>query len=258
MQPPRRPFSSSSGLRAPGRRRDYYEILRIPRTATVQEINLSKLYHPDHSKAPDAVRLFGEITEAREALCHPELRKLRDAELNAQNFSKSRAAAVDLARKQYELLEKLRAEKKLKDYVQSRQPRPKPNEQSTASGSKKKAQPQAARMQTKFSPDFFTKAPPPPPRPKVVVTPPSPKLTVRPLYVPNIPPSRQDLRAYENMQTYAHISKHLFPDGNDPFAGIGWWEPSGEKFRAHTRAGVPDEVGKRALAKAFEILAEVL
>ncbi|KAF7979270.1 hypothetical protein HWV62_42956 [Athelia sp. TMB] len=262
MQRSRRLFSSSSGLWASGRRKDYHQILRVPRTATLQEINLSKLYHPDHSKEHDAVRLFSEITEAREALCHPELRDAHDAESVAQNFSKSRAMEIDIARKQHELLEKLRSEKKLKDYIQSRQPRPKPDGQPATSGStaipKTKARPQAKPVQTKFHPNFFTKAPPPPPKPKVVVTPPMPKQTVRPLYVPNVPPSREDLKMYEIMRVFAPISKGLFPNGDDPFAGIGWWQPIDGRIHPVIRPGVPGEVGEKALEKAFQIIKEVL
>lgn len=53
--------------------RDYYEVLGVDRNATQEEIKkayrrLSKKYHPDINKAPDAAEKFKEIQEAYEVL----------------------------------------------------------------------------------------------------------------------------------------------------------------------------------------------
>lgn len=54
-------------------KRDYYEVLGLSKGASTQEIKkayrkLSKQYHPDINKAPDADEKFKEITEAYEVL----------------------------------------------------------------------------------------------------------------------------------------------------------------------------------------------
>lgn len=54
-------------------KRDYYEVLGLSKGASAQEIKkayrkLSKQYHPDINKAPDADEKFKEITEAYEVL----------------------------------------------------------------------------------------------------------------------------------------------------------------------------------------------
>ncbi len=50
-------------------KRDYYEVLGIPRTASQEEIKsafrrLARKYHPDVNDAPDAEERFKEINEA--------------------------------------------------------------------------------------------------------------------------------------------------------------------------------------------------
>lgn len=52
---------------------DYYEILGIPATATIEEIKKAyrkkaRLYHPDINPAPDAKDMFISVTEAYEFL----------------------------------------------------------------------------------------------------------------------------------------------------------------------------------------------
>jgi molecular chaperone DnaJ len=54
-------------------KRDYYEVLGLPKTATKQEIKsayrkLAKEFHPDRNKAADAETKFKEVQEAYEAL----------------------------------------------------------------------------------------------------------------------------------------------------------------------------------------------
>lgn len=65
-------------------KRDFYEILGLPKTASDKEIKstyrrLAKKYHPDTNKNnPQAERIFKEITEAYNVLSNPEKRKLYD------------------------------------------------------------------------------------------------------------------------------------------------------------------------------------
>ena len=52
-----------------GEKRDYYEVLGVPRSTSKDEIKASyrKLalqYHPDRNKPPDAENKFKEISEA--------------------------------------------------------------------------------------------------------------------------------------------------------------------------------------------------
>ena len=64
-------------------KRDYYEILGIPKTANVDEMKkayrkLAMKYHPDKNKAPDAEDRFKEISEAYGVLSDETKRKQYD------------------------------------------------------------------------------------------------------------------------------------------------------------------------------------
>ena len=64
-------------------RRDYYELLGLPRTATAEEIKsafrrLARQYHPDVNKAPDAEEKFKELNEAYAILSDEQKRAAYD------------------------------------------------------------------------------------------------------------------------------------------------------------------------------------
>lgn len=64
-------------------KRDYYEVLGVPRTANAEEIKkafrrLARQYHPDVNRSPDAESLFKEINEAYEVLSDDQKRAAYD------------------------------------------------------------------------------------------------------------------------------------------------------------------------------------
>src|SRR5512139_1772331 len=64
-------------------KRDYYEVLGIPRNASKDQIKdsyrkLAMQYHPDRNKAPDAEERFKEISEAYAVLSDDQKRQQYD------------------------------------------------------------------------------------------------------------------------------------------------------------------------------------
>jgi len=64
-------------------KRDYYEVLGLPRNASDEEIKrafrkLAFQYHPDHNKHPEAEDKFKELNEAYQVLSSPEKRNYYD------------------------------------------------------------------------------------------------------------------------------------------------------------------------------------
>jgi curved DNA-binding protein len=89
-------------------RRDFYEILGVPRTATQDEIQrayrkLARQHHPDVNKDPAAEDRFKEISEAYDVLSDPKTRRRYDAfgpdfrqvpeDVDPEAFQRSRAGA---------------------------------------------------------------------------------------------------------------------------------------------------------------------
>lgn len=64
-------------------KREYYEVLGVPRTATPDQVKsayrkLARAYHPDVNKAKDAPARFKEATAAYEVLSDPQKRQMYD------------------------------------------------------------------------------------------------------------------------------------------------------------------------------------
>jgi curved DNA-binding protein len=89
-------------------RRDFYEILDVPRTATQDEIQrayrtMARQHHPDVNKDPGAEDRFKEISEAYDVLSDPQTRRRYDAfgpdfrqvpeDVDPEAFQRSRAGA---------------------------------------------------------------------------------------------------------------------------------------------------------------------
>lgn len=71
-------------MRASERKRDYYEVLGVDRSASPTQIKrayrqLALKYHPDRNTAPDAAEKFKEIAEAYAVLCDNRKRREYDA-----------------------------------------------------------------------------------------------------------------------------------------------------------------------------------
>src|SRR5215469_9964837 len=89
-------------------RRDFYQILGVPRTATQDEIQrayrkLAREHHPDVNKDPGAEDRFKEISEAYNVLSDQQARRRYDAfgpdfrqvpeDVDPEAFRRSRAGA---------------------------------------------------------------------------------------------------------------------------------------------------------------------
>jgi curved DNA-binding protein len=89
-------------------RRDFYEVLDVPRSASQDEIQrayrkLARTYHPDVNSDPGAEDRFKEISEAYDVLSDPETRRRYDAfgpdfrqvpdGVDAETWRRSRAGA---------------------------------------------------------------------------------------------------------------------------------------------------------------------
>lgn len=83
----------------PSPQKNYYDVLGVPRTASVDEIKkryrtLARELHPDVNRHnADASRRFSEVTEAYKALSDADSRKAHDAELSLREQQAARAAA---------------------------------------------------------------------------------------------------------------------------------------------------------------------
>lgn len=87
------------------KKRDFYEILGVNKTASIGEIKrafrkLAMKYHPDRNKEPDAEAKFKEINEAYQVLSDEKQRKIYDQfgheGLNQQGFSAENINPYDI------------------------------------------------------------------------------------------------------------------------------------------------------------------
>ena len=96
-------------------KRDYYEILGVPRNASQEEIKkafrkLARKYHPDICKKPECEEKFKEINEAYQVLSDPEKRKLYDMyghaafETGGGATSQSRGEWINIGTEEFEEL----------------------------------------------------------------------------------------------------------------------------------------------------------
>jgi curved DNA-binding protein len=94
-------------------RRDFYQVLDVPRTATQDEIQkayrkLARQHHPDVNKDPGAEDRFKEISEAYDVLSDPQTRRRYDAfgpdfrqvpeDVDPEAFRRSQAAGAGAGR----------------------------------------------------------------------------------------------------------------------------------------------------------------
>ena len=75
---------------------DYYKILEIPRTASLDDIKKAyrlkaKLVHPDVNNSPKATEVFAVVSEAYEVLCDEQKRYMHDIKLNHIDAEKMNA-----------------------------------------------------------------------------------------------------------------------------------------------------------------------
>ena len=81
-------------------KRDYYDVLGVPKNATDDDIKkayrkLARKYHPDVSKEADAARHMSEVNEAHAVLSDPEKRKAYD-EIGHQAWAAGARSADDV------------------------------------------------------------------------------------------------------------------------------------------------------------------
>lgn len=84
---------------SPSTKRDYYDVLGVPRGASDEEIKKAYRrqalrYHPDRNSEPDAAERFKEVTEAYQVLSDAERRSLYDRFGHAA-FERSGGAGAD-------------------------------------------------------------------------------------------------------------------------------------------------------------------